>query len=156
MLFSLKSGFSYALLNQSAGFICLVFLCAFSEANAQCADTESTIEVIIVADNWPTETSWDLLHGSDVIASGGAVGDTICLDASIEDPCLSFTIYDSYGDGIYAPGGYWIYQDGIEIATGNAFGYGETVSFDCAPGTTCNDAFFADRSGLWHRESRNE
>ncbi len=141
MLFSLKSGFSGALLKNVAWIVCCVFLGVSSQLAAQCADTESTIEVIIVADNWPTEISWDLFHGTDVIASGGAVGDTICLDASIEDPCLSFTIYDSYGDGIYAPGGYWIYQDGIEIATGNAFGYGETVSFDCAPGTTCNDAF---------------
>ena len=141
MLFSMKSGFFSALLNHAAWIFCGVFLFVSSELDAQCADTESTIEVIIVADNWSTETSWDLLHGNDVIASGGAVGDTICLDASIEDPCLLFTIYDSYGDGIYAPGGYWIYQDGIEIATGNAFGYGETVSFDCAPGTTCNDAF---------------
>jgi len=108
MLFSLKSGFSGALLKNVAWIVCCVFLGVSSQLAAQCADTESTIEVIIVADNWPTEISWDLFHGTDVIASGGAVGDTICLDASIEDPCLSFTIYDSYGDGIYAPGGYWI------------------------------------------------
>ena len=51
MLFSMKSGFFSSLLNKAAWIVCGVFLCVYSELDAQCADTESTIEVIIVADN---------------------------------------------------------------------------------------------------------
>ena len=65
---------------------------------------------------------------------GGAEGDVICFDATIEQPCLQFSMFDSYGDGIFAPGGYTLYQDGTEIASGGDYGYGETVNFDCAPG----------------------
>ncbi len=110
-------------------------------SSAQCEEGESTIEVVIVSDAYPNETSWELLLGNEVIASGEAQGDTICLDGSLENTCLQFSIYDSFGDGIFEPGGYWIYQDGIEIASGNSIGFVETTSFDCAPGVNCNDAF---------------
>ncbi|MFZ8836344.1 MAG: lysyl oxidase family protein [Flavobacteriales bacterium] len=106
----------------------------------QCESGETEIEIVIVPDNWPNEISWELTYQGNVLGSGAAEGTIICFDSSIEEPCLQFSINDSYGDGIYAPGGYWLYQDGIEIASGNDYDYGETVNFDCAPGATCNDA----------------
>ena len=114
--------------------------------SAQCEANETEIEIVIVPDNWPNEISWELLHDGEIIASGESEGAVVCFDSEIEEPCLQFSIFDSYGDGIYAPGGYWIYQDSVEIATGYAYGYGETISFDCAPGTTCNDALVLDES----------
>ena len=108
---------------------------------AQCASNEVEIEIVIVPDNWPNEISWELSYDETVLASGTSAGAVVCFDATIENPCLEFSIHDSYGDGIFSPGGYWLYEDGVEIATGNAYGYGETVNFNCAPGATCNDPF---------------
>ena len=106
----------------------------------QCAADESEIEIVIVPDNWPYEISWQLSFDGGILATGTSEGAVVCFDATITEPCLEFSIYDSYGDGIFDPGGYWIYLDGVEVATGNNYGYGETVFFDCAPGATCNDA----------------
>ena len=122
----------------------VLLLCSFFNLSiglqAQCEPGETSIEVLIVSDNYPGEISWTLEYEDLVLASGTSVGDTVCFDASIEDPCLVFTIYDSYGDGIFSPGGYWIYQDGLEIGSGAAYGYGESLTFNCAPGATCNDS----------------
>ena len=127
--------------------LCLVVIVFFPLTTfAQCADSETTIEVVIEPDNWPNEISWELSFAGELIASGAAEGDTICFDAGIDEPCLLFSIFDSYGDGIYSPGGYWLYQDGIQIATGNDYGYGESISFACAPGATCNDAMTLSES----------
>ena len=112
-------------------------LSAIAPAWSQCADDETTIEVVIEPDGYPNEISWELSYQGNVIASGDAEGEVICFDATIEQPCLQFSMFDSYGDGIFAPGGYTLYQDGTEIASGGDYGYGETVNFDCAPGSTC-------------------
>ena len=79
---------------------------AIAPAWSQCADDETTIEVVIEPDGYPNEISWELSYQGNVIASGGAEGDVICFDATIEQPCLQFSMFDSYGDGIFAPGGY--------------------------------------------------
>src|SRR6056300_1275363 len=95
-----------------------VFILGIPELSAQCESGESEIAVVIVPANWPNVISWELLYDGEVFGSGTSQGYTICFDSSIETPCLQFSIHDSYGDGIYAPGGYWLYQDGVEIATG--------------------------------------
>ncbi len=109
-------------------------------AQSSCAEGETEIIIEIIGDDWPGEISWELSIGGEEIASGLAEGDTICVDMAEEFPCFLFEIHDSYGDGIYDPGGYWIYLDGDEIASGGNYTYGDEVTFDCAPGTTCNDA----------------
>ena len=109
-------------------------------AQSSCAEGETEIIIQIIGDDWPGEISWELSIGGEEIASGLAEGDTICVDMTEEFPCFLFEIHDSYGDGIYDPGGYWIYLDGDEIASGGNYTYGDEVAFDCAPGTTCNDA----------------
>ena len=63
-----------------------------------CHDGFKQVIVDIVADNYPQETSWELTdEAGNVLAEGGSVGDTICVDSS---ECLIFTIYDTFGDGI--------------------------------------------------------
>ena len=47
------------------------------------------------------------------------------------------SMHDSYGDGIYAPGGYWLYIDGALATSGNAFGSQATFQFNCPPGAYC-------------------
>ncbi|MGY8917391.1 MAG: hypothetical protein ACKVJ6_03885, partial [Flavobacteriales bacterium] len=120
----------------------LVFLFSFNSiAQTLCADGETEVIIEIIADNWPNEISWDLTVGGDFIAEGNGEGvDTLCVSSADEFPCYLFEIHDSYGDGINAPGGYWLYIDGVEIASGGNYTYGDEVSFECAPGSTCNDA----------------
>lgn len=115
-------------------------------ASAQCADGELSITIGIQPDSWPNETSWELMSGDVILAEGGGGTNgvleetVVCFDASIPEPCLEFYIHDSYGDGIYSPGGYWISIDGEEVASGNNFGYGEAAFFLCPEGSTCTDA----------------
>jgi hypothetical protein len=42
--------------------------------------------------------------------------------------CVTFTILDSYGDGLTvgSTGGYVVKVDGVAVERGKAFGYGET------------------------------
>ena len=110
-------------------------------AQTSCADGETEVIIEIISDGYPNEISWDISLGGELIASGdGGVGDTLCVSSAAEFPCYLFEIHDSYGDGIFSPGGYWLYLDGEEIASGGDYDYGDVVAFDCAPGTTCNDA----------------
>ena len=94
----------------------------------------------IVADNYPQETSWTLTDEFGLeVATGGAESQTLC----IQNNCHSFTINDSFGDGIccgYGNGSYSIILDGVTVATGGEFGDTETVNFNCAPGFDCSNA----------------
>jgi peptidase M60-like protein/type IX secretion system substrate protein len=92
---------------------------------AQCGINEVEVRVEIATDNWGYETSWTLtdLIGT-VIMQGGQGGvygnnssysDSICV---LADGCFFFEIYDTYGDGIYAPNGYELYVDEILVSSG--------------------------------------
>src|SRR5689334_17460218 len=79
-----------------------------------CAVGYSEIIVNIIPDGWPYETSWSITDMlGTVIDTGGSVGDTLCIPIGT---CVTFTIHDQYGDGIYSPGGYWLYLDGTLMA----------------------------------------
>ncbi len=89
---------------------------------AQCDESEVEVRVDIMTDNWGEETSWTLsdLMGT-VVMQGGQGGvyddntsyyDSICV---LSDECLFFEIYDTWGDGIYAPGGCELYLDEILV-----------------------------------------
>ena len=65
-----------------ATILCLVL--AVAPVWSQCAENETTIEVIIEPDNYPNEISWELSHQGNIIASGAAEGAIICFDATIE------------------------------------------------------------------------
>lgn len=92
---------------------------------AQCASDEVEVRVDIATDNWGNETSWTLTDLSDTIlmqgGQGGVYGnnstysDSICV---LADGCFFFEIYDTYGDGIYAPNGYELYIDDMLVASG--------------------------------------
>ncbi|MCC6252210.1 MAG: T9SS type A sorting domain-containing protein [Bacteroidia bacterium] len=115
----------------------LIILCIFLQNTTQaaCGPGQSEIIVKIIPDNWPNETSWNIKNSSGtIIASGTYNTDTICVAAN---SCLIFSIYDTYGDGIYAPGGYWVYLDGTLISSGNSFGSGTSFAVGCPQGSYC-------------------
>ena len=99
----------------------------------------------LLTDNFPGETTWDLFHpNGNVIYTGGPYMDDetlyeveFCLDP---DLCYTFTIYDSYGDGIccgFGLGNYaMVDENGNSLfsSTGE-FSFEETnefcVTFEC-------------------------
>lgn len=117
------------------------------ELSAQnCTSSEAEVIVEIMTDNFGYETSWNISDGSTVYASGGDVTsyaantlyfDTLCVP---NNSCMSFNIFDSFGDGIccsYGNGYYNLYVDGILISTGGDFDNSAVANFNCPPGSSC-------------------
>lgn len=107
-------------------FLICSFLMLFAGYSfAQCGANEVEVRVDIFTDNWGDETYWTLSDlGGTVVMQGGQGGvygnntsyaDSICVPA---DGCLIFEIYDTYGDGIYAPKGYKLYVDEMLVSSG--------------------------------------
>ena len=95
----------------------------------------------ILTDNFPTETYWILEDENGNIIDQISAGDLICSNTYynwdiIVDPsfCYTFTIHDSYGDGICCSegnGSYTINYDAFSYS-GGTFHYDETVNNICA------------------------
>ncbi len=95
------------------------------------------LDIEILTDNYGGETSWTLFD-----ANGGVVEDMpgglssyteYNWQIMVAPGVYTWTIYDSYGDGIccsYGEGYYNIYVDGNMIATGGEFATEESVTFD--------------------------
>ena len=84
-------------------------------------------------DTWAGEISWDLVDTAGaVIAAGLFEGAEFCLPSD----CYTFTIYDSFGDGIccgFGQGSYSLTDgNGLVIVTGGEYGASESTSF-CLP-----------------------
>lgn len=105
------------------------------KAESQCLPDQFEFIVHITPDDFPAETSWDVLdvNSNITVASGAFNSDTICLDTA---GCYQFTIYDQIGDGIccgFGNGSYALYLDNVMIKSGGNFGFTEITSFGCAP-----------------------
>jgi hypothetical protein len=116
-----------------------------------CACNDNQITIYIDPDTWTEETSWDIRDGNgNVVASNGpfgyAPGNTPFTDyACVINGCFDFTIYDSYGDGLFDgtnTGSYNVTDAGGNVlASGSGnFGASQTTNF-CVNGTTatCSD-----------------
>ncbi len=133
-------------------FISTVFVCLFisvSFIKAQCPTGEILFELNIIPDNFPQETSWSLtdesgniLHSDNLINFSGALYNyNACVD---ETSCMTFNIYDEFGDGIccgYGTGSYEVLLGGNGMVTGGEFQNIESSQFNCPPGTTCSNPF---------------
>ena len=111
--------------------------------DASCAF--EAVTVIINPDNYASETSWDLVDAEgNMIASGGGVGAELC----VNETCYTFTMYDSFGDGMccsYGNGSYAVEDaNGTTLASGASFGSSESTDFclpafpGCTDATACN------------------
>jgi hypothetical protein len=106
---------------------------------AQCPAGQWPLEINIIPDNYPGETSWKLFSNDVEIATGNYISDTLCVDTAA---CLRYEIFDSYGDGIccgYGIGSYTIVLNGNQVATGGQFASTTSHSFNCGPGTICEN-----------------
>ncbi|MFM2207814.1 MAG: hypothetical protein RL213_1789 [Bacteroidota bacterium] len=128
--------------------ILLALLCSLnSKVTASCPSGNSEIIIQIIPDAWPTEISWQLSYsGGSIITSGGSVGDTVCVPTG---SCVALTMFDSYGDGIFAPGGYWVYVDGLQVAHGYNYSFQETVTINCPAGSYCNSPSPLSYGSFW-------
>lgn len=106
-----------------------------SGGGSSCED----INVSITFDDYPEETSWQITNGSNaVVASGnnyGSQGDgsTINIPACLPNGCYTFTIFDTYGDGIccsYGNGSYTVTNGSNQVVvSGGSFGSSESSNF---------------------------
>lgn len=119
---------------------CFLLLAFALFAKAQCPDGQSEVSVLISPDGFPNEITWTLTDYASqaVLASGGPSGQILCVPSS---QCLQFTIFDSFGDGIFLPGFCRVLLDGVEIFHTHGKDYfQQSVVLNCPPGTTCTSA----------------
>ena len=127
-------------------------------------NTNTDVTVQIVTDQYGSETTWDIKDANGMtVLSGGPYGNLTASGTAPQAPvittlsantCHTFTIYDSYGDGINTPqygagsftvtdgsgtilvsGGVFMDEDKGAFKTGGA----STPSWDCDGQGTCSD-----------------
>ena len=102
--------------------------------------TGGIMTVDITADNLLQQTSWKVFDSSNnVVAEGTSNDASFC----IADNCHRFEIYDSGSNGLCCAngnGGYVIYLDGLQVASGANFTSLDTRDINCPEGTSCNNA----------------
>ena len=119
--------------------------CAGDSGGGSSCSNGNNLTLSITLDNYPGETSWQVTNtSSSVVASGGTYGSqpdgstvTESIDLSTGD--YTFTIFDSYGDGIccsWGNGSYTLQDEfGNVLASGGSFGSSESTDF-CANAST--------------------
>ncbi|GFH56169.1 hypothetical protein CTEN210_12645 [Chaetoceros tenuissimus] len=89
-----------------------------------------TVTVVINPDPYPGETSWDITDDAEnVLASGGSTGAS---NIVLGDGYYTFSIYDSYGDGIccqFGSGSYTLQVGSTFEVTGGEFDSIESTTF---------------------------
>ena len=109
---------------------------AISDDDPTLTASSNCIDINIVYDDYPAETSWklykvDTYEDIEIESHQGLEGDppfteTICL----EDGEYKFVISDSFGDGITSPGLYTVTSsDGVAVAEGGGFDESESTNF---------------------------
>ena len=118
------------------------------------------VTLTVITDCWGSETTWQIVNDDNgvVVASGGPYPDGQPLGQNIHNFCLpsacyTFTIFDTYGDGIHGSqwqtcsvnGNYFMqYEDGSQIFTMTApnanFGSSASHQFCIIPQSNFDDA----------------
>jgi uncharacterized protein (TIGR02145 family) len=115
--------------------------CIMPDPDGECG----CMELTIVADQYGGETTWDLVDADGVVLwSGGPyASDSTTVADCFGSGCFTFTIYDSYGDGIcceYGEGSYMLSSNGVSIASGGEFASSDSITFCLGAGTGCTDS----------------
>ncbi|MBL6447987.1 T9SS type A sorting domain-containing protein [Fulvivirga sp. 29W222] len=111
------------------------------------------VTLTLVLDNYPSETSWTVISGGSTVASGSGYnkkGDTITETFNVGGGAYTFTINDSYGDGICCSNGNGSYTlrdaNNNVIATGGDFGSSESVNY-CTEGNDTSAPVYCNSKG---------
>ena len=106
-------------------------------------NTHTNVTVQIITDAYGSETTWKIKNATGtVILSGGPYNDLTASGTTTQTPvttslsaneCHTFTIYDSYGDGInagFGAGSYLVSDgNGLTLAAGGQFADEESAQF---------------------------
>lgn len=93
------------------------------------------VTVAVQTDIWGNETTWQITDsGNAVVASGGPYAlfspQTYTTTVNLAGGTYTFTINDSFGDGIFAPGGYSVTDSDGEVLASNFSFTGSSDSED--------------------------
>lgn len=128
--------------------VSILLLGNLSQTNAQCPNGQIQLQVSILTDNYPQETTWQVTNaGGTVLLSGGPYTTATTLYTAElcvpDNECVQFRIVDSYGDGIccgFGEGNYTLTLGGQVVATGGNFTNQYTELINCPPGSSCSSA----------------
>lgn len=127
-----------------------------------CPTDQVSIILRVETDRW-AENSWTLSSGDSVYTQVDQSDyfqkeiflDTFCVPSYA---CLTFTIYDGFGDGITEGGDFQIYVDNQLVLQEKEFGLVKNFEVNCQPGTSCNQAltvsegtYVAPRKDSWYQ-----
>ncbi|MFM7288025.1 MAG: lysyl oxidase family protein [Bacteroidota bacterium] len=151
----------------SAAFLVIVWACfgpIFSSYAQACPTGTSQLIVVIRTDNYPRESSYRLQNQSGAVLAFRDTGyftqtatyyrDTLCIPNT---SCLTFTMMDSYGDGLCCGHGNGLFQlwwNGNLLASGGQFTHSDVRSLNCAPTQSCQTALAID-TGNYSAPVRN-
>lgn len=120
------------------------FLIGLTIHGQGCLEDENLIIIELSSDPYANETSWNLINGQGAeLASGDGYAnnqlyrDTLCIE---QWSCLTFSVFDSHGDGLLSPSYISIEYNGDIISTISSFASSASVSFDCQMGQSCEEA----------------
>ena len=118
--------------------------CGLVSYSQDCLVGENLVVVELMTDPYGYETSWSIIDGQGVeIAAGDNFSnnqlyvDSLCIS---EGSCLTFSVYDSHGDGLLSPSYISIQLNGEELSNITTFTTSVSVPFDCLPGQSCDQA----------------
>ena len=114
--------------------------------DGSCILDSEDLTITILTDNYPGETTWTVTDvAGTVVASGGPYDaiateyvEQVCIDAG----CYTFTINDSFGDGVccgFGLGSYAVSTNGTELASGGEFATFEATDFCLGSDFGCTD-----------------
>lgn len=112
--------------------------------------TGEILTVEFLADDYPGESSFDVQdsNGNVVVFESDIVDGLNSFTYCLEAGCYTFTIYDSFGDGIccgYGNGSYSIFDgDNVLIGTGGEFDSEESTPFCFEAGECSETVYFVD------------
>ncbi|HKK38780.1 MAG TPA: zinc-dependent metalloprotease [Cryomorphaceae bacterium] len=127
----------------------------------ECEDENLTLTINL--DQYPGETTWEIINGGTILASGGPYTNqfsTVAVDVCVPAGCYDLTFFDSFGDGIccgFGSGSYSLTDAaGTVLASGGEFTDSESSAF-CAGQTlpACFDVNFNEFSVLSYAPARD-
>ncbi len=102
--------------------------------------TGTIVTVDITPDANPTQTSWKVFDGGNVVIAQGTSNDaTFCIAGG----CHRFEIYDTGNNGLTGSGNYKIFVNGIQTTQGAAFTNRDIRFINCPDGISCDQTLTA-------------
>ena len=110
----------------------------------ECSNNEIQVDVLLSSDNYPWETSFVLNDNEGVVwGNEDSVFTNVYTDYLFQyclpiNGCYVFTVYDSYGDGIFDSGGLQLFYENDLVLEDPDFDSEASTTMNCPPGYDCN------------------